>query len=225
MGDKQVVHSALSYWVREPGVGEIRPAALAAPGPDEVLVRTLCSGISRGTETLVFTGGVPASQYAAMRAPYQEGDFPGPVKYGYLNVGVVEAGPPELLGRTVFCLYPHQTAYVVPAHAVVEIPDGVPPALCRRLNLFDRRTAFAQVHFPQAGEVFAHLLLSHWALNRILQVAGSLVVTVLLASLSWKYFESPILRLKERFGTAGGRPALIASAVEQLEPAVSEGLA
>jgi threonine dehydrogenase-like Zn-dependent dehydrogenase len=49
------------------------------------------------------------------------------VKYGYLNVGVVEAGPPELLGRTVFCLYPHQTAYVVPAHAVVEIPDGVPP--------------------------------------------------------------------------------------------------
>src|SRR5882724_7889934 len=38
-----------------------------------------------------------------------------------------------------------------------EIPDGVPPALCRRLKLFDRRTAFEQVHFPQAGEVFAHL--------------------------------------------------------------------
>ena len=76
------------------------------------------SGISRGTETLVFRGGVPPSQYAAMRAPFQEGDFPGPVKYGYLNVGVVEQGPPELRGRTVFCLYPHQTAYVVPAGAV-----------------------------------------------------------------------------------------------------------
>ena len=63
-----------------------------------------------------------------MRAPFQEGDFPGPVKYGYLNVGVVEHGPPELRGRTVFCLYPHQTAYVVPAGAVTVVPDGVPAA-------------------------------------------------------------------------------------------------
>ena len=52
-----------------------------------MLVRTLRSGVSRGTETLVFRGGVPPGQYAAMRAPFQEGDFPGPVKYGYLNVG------------------------------------------------------------------------------------------------------------------------------------------
>jgi threonine dehydrogenase-like Zn-dependent dehydrogenase len=77
---------------------------------------------------LVFRGGVPADQYAAMRAPYQQGDFPGPVKYGYLNVGVVEQGPPALRGRTVFCLYPHQTVYVVPADAVAVVPDGVPPA-------------------------------------------------------------------------------------------------
>ena len=63
-----------------------------------------------------------------MRAPFQEGDFPGPVKYGYLSVGAVEQGPPELRGRTVFCLYPHQTAYVVPAGAVSVVPEGVPPA-------------------------------------------------------------------------------------------------
>src|SRR4051794_604436 len=92
------------------------------------MVRTLRSGVSRGTETLVFRGGVPPSQYAAMRAPFQEGDFPGPVKYGYLNVGAVEQGPPELRGRTVFCLYPHQTAYVVPAGAVAVVPEDVPPA-------------------------------------------------------------------------------------------------
>jgi threonine dehydrogenase-like Zn-dependent dehydrogenase len=117
-----------AFWLREPGAGEIRQATVPDPGPDEVLVRTRYSGISRGTETLVFQGGVPTSQYAAMRAPFQEGDFPAPVKYGYLNVGVVEEGPPELQGRTVFCLYPHQTAYVVPASAVVPVPDGVPPA-------------------------------------------------------------------------------------------------
>src|SRR5215831_14005965 len=119
---------ARAFWLREPGFGEIRTVGLPEPGPDDVLVRTLYSGISRGTETLVFRGGVPASQYAAMRAPFQEGDFPGPVKYGYLSVGAVEEGPPELRGRTVFCLYPHQTAYVVPAAAVTVVPDDVPPA-------------------------------------------------------------------------------------------------
>jgi len=116
-----------AFWVAEPGRGEIRPAPLCEPGADEVLVRTTRSAISRGTETLVFRGGVPVDQHSAMRAPFQEGDFPGPVKYGYLNVGVVEQGPPELLGRTVFCLHPHQTAYVVPATAVTVVPDGVPP--------------------------------------------------------------------------------------------------
>jgi threonine dehydrogenase-like Zn-dependent dehydrogenase len=121
-----MARDASAFWLREPGAGEIRSVRLPDPGPGEVLVRTRYSGISRGTETLVFAGGVPASQHAAMRAPFQEGDFPGPVKYGYLNVGVVEEGPPELLGRTVFCLYPHQTAYIVPAGAVVEVPAGVP---------------------------------------------------------------------------------------------------
>jgi threonine dehydrogenase-like Zn-dependent dehydrogenase len=123
-----VTLAARAFWVREPGAGEVRPAAVPAPGHGEVLVRTRYTGVSRGTETLVFTGRVPASQYATMRAPFQEGDFPGPVKYGYLNVGVVEQGAPGLLGRTVFCLYPHQTAYTVPAAAVVPVPDGVPPA-------------------------------------------------------------------------------------------------
>jgi len=122
-----VLSDALAFWLREPGAGEIRETSVPAPGPGEVLVRTLHSGVSRGTESLVFRGGVPASQYAAMRAPFQQGEFPGPVKYGYLNVGVVEQGPPELRGRTVFCLYPHQTAYVVPAEAVTVVPDDVPP--------------------------------------------------------------------------------------------------
>jgi len=122
-----VTRDAHAVWLRSPGEAEIRPVTLPDPGPGEVLVRTRYSGISRGTETLVFQGGVPASQYAAMRAPFQEGDFPGPVKYGYLNVGVVEEGPAEFLHRTVFCLYPHQTAYVVPANAVIPVPDGVPP--------------------------------------------------------------------------------------------------
>ncbi len=115
-----------AFWLEAPGHGAIRPVELAPPADGEVLVRTLRTGVSRGTETLVFRGGVPAGQRAVMRAPFQEGDFPAPVKYGYLNVGVVEDGPPHLRGRTVFCLYPHQTHYVVPASAVTVVPDGVP---------------------------------------------------------------------------------------------------
>jgi threonine dehydrogenase-like Zn-dependent dehydrogenase len=118
---------ARASWLREPGVGEIRPVTVPDPGPGEVLVRTLRSGVSRGTEALVFRGGVPADQRARMRAPFQEGELPGPVKYGYLSVGVVEAGPPSLVGRTVFCLYPHQSAYVVPVGSVTVVPDDVPP--------------------------------------------------------------------------------------------------
>jgi Zn-dependent alcohol dehydrogenase len=122
-----VSSDTFAFWLRRPGVGEIRREHLDAPGPSDVLVRTVRSGVSRGTEALVFSGRVPVSQYAAMRAPFQVGDFPGPVKYGYLNVGRVEAGPRELQGRTVFCLYPHQTAYVVSADAVTVVPDDVPP--------------------------------------------------------------------------------------------------
>ncbi len=118
--------TARAFWLRTPGCGEIREVELPERADGDVLVRTLVSGVSRGTETLVFRGDVPPSQAAAMRAPFQQGDFPAPVEYGYLNVGVVEQGPAELAGRTVFCLFPHQTRYVVPASAVVPVPAGVP---------------------------------------------------------------------------------------------------
>ncbi|MFF3323452.1 zinc-binding alcohol dehydrogenase [Streptomyces sp. NPDC002889] len=117
---------AHAFWLRSPGHGEIREVPLPEPAGDDVVVRTLFSGVSRGTESLVFRGGVPESQHSAMRAPFQDGEFPGPVKYGYLNVGVVEDGPGHLVGRTVFCLYPHQSRYVVPASAVTPVPDTVP---------------------------------------------------------------------------------------------------
>ncbi|MCX2950943.1 zinc-dependent alcohol dehydrogenase [Lentzea sp. NEAU-D7] len=119
-----MTRTASAFWLNESGNGEVRQVALPEPGPGEVEVRTLFSGVSRGTETLVFRGGVPENQYAVMRAPFQEGDFPWPVKYGYLNVGVVEHG--DLRGRTVFCLYPHQTRYVVPETSVTLVPDAVP---------------------------------------------------------------------------------------------------
>ncbi|HET7542888.1 MAG TPA: zinc-binding alcohol dehydrogenase [Polyangiaceae bacterium] len=119
--------SARAFWIVEPGRGELRSERLPTPAADEVLVRALYGAVSRGTESLVFHGRVPHSERERMRCPHQVGDFPGPVKYGYSSVGRVEAGSAELLGQLVFCLFPHQSAYVVPASAVLPLPQGVPP--------------------------------------------------------------------------------------------------
>jgi len=118
---------ARAFWVVEPGRGEIRGEALRPPSDHEVMVRALYSGISRGTEALVFQGRVPESEWVRMRAPFQEGEFSGPVKYGYCSVGLVECGPDDLKGRTVFALHPHQTRYIIPASAVHTVPADVPP--------------------------------------------------------------------------------------------------
>lgn len=113
---------ARAFWIVRPGQGEIRREALPPAGPGEAAVRTLYSGISRGTETLVFSGRVPESQHAVMRCPFQAGGFPGPLKYGYCAVGALEDG------RTVFSLHPHQDRFVVPVDAVRPVPETVPAA-------------------------------------------------------------------------------------------------
>jgi len=123
-------HSRTSraFWATAPGRGEIRDLPIAEPAAGQVRVRARYSGISRGSEALVFSGRVPESEFARMRAPFQQGEFPFPVSYGYSSVGEVESGPASLIGRPVFCLHPHQDRYVVPASAVVPLPTGVPMA-------------------------------------------------------------------------------------------------
>ena len=165
--------SSSAFWIAAPGRGDIRPDPVSAPVAGEVLVRALYSGISRGTESLVFAGRVPPSEYERMRAPFQDGAFPAPIKYGYASVGIVEAGAPELRDRTVFVLYPHQTRYVVPAEWAHPLPGGVPPGravLAANLEtaingLWDAR--------PQAGDRVAVVgagtvgCLTAWLASRI----------------------------------------------------------
>jgi NADPH:quinone reductase-like Zn-dependent oxidoreductase len=102
---------AKGLWTVAPRVAELRDHDLRDPGPEEALVVTRASGISRGTERLVFEGRVPESQWPVMRAPLQHGGFPFPVSYGYAAVGTVQAGPDALRGRRVFCLHPHHDAF------------------------------------------------------------------------------------------------------------------
>lgn len=127
---------ARALWYAKPGVVELRTAPLGPPRPGEARVRTLFSGVSRGTERLVLSGTVPASEWGRMRAPMQDGNFPFPVKYGYCATGTIEDGPAELIGRTVFSLHPHQDTFVAPLEMLVPFPSEGPDAVpARRATL------------------------------------------------------------------------------------------
>ncbi len=118
---------ALALWYASRRECSLNEVPLPLAGPEDCLVTTLWSGISRGTEKLIFEGRVPVSEHDRMRAPFQEGAFTFPVKYGYCAVGRVDAGPPDLIGRTVFCLHPHQDRFVAPRDRLILVPDDVPP--------------------------------------------------------------------------------------------------
>lgn len=119
--------SSEALWYVGDGRAEVRPADVQACVPGYVRVAARFSGISRGTERLVFRGRVPASEHQRMRCPHQAGDFPFPVKYGYALVGCVSEGPADLVGQHVFLLHPHQREACVPTSDVHLVPADVPP--------------------------------------------------------------------------------------------------
>lgn len=118
--------SARALWFPSQGQCEIRREALPPLEAGQARVRMLFSGISRGTESLIFQGRVPESEFARMRGPNMAGDFPFPVKYGYAAVGRVEEGPEPWLGKTVFCLHPHQDIFTVPTDMLTLLPAALP---------------------------------------------------------------------------------------------------
>ncbi|MBV8190578.1 MAG: zinc-binding alcohol dehydrogenase [Alphaproteobacteria bacterium] len=123
-----MAETAQALWYTGQGRTEIREEPLGPLAGGVLRIRATHGGISRGTESLVAAGRVPASEHQRMRAPFMAGSFPFPVKYGYATVGAVERGPSALLGRNVFALYPHQTVFDLPAEAAVVVPDAVPPS-------------------------------------------------------------------------------------------------
>jgi threonine dehydrogenase-like Zn-dependent dehydrogenase len=158
---------ARAFWATAPGTGEIREEILPIPSGDQVLVRTLASGISRGTERLVLEGHVPESQWAAMRAPMQAGDFPFPVKYGYAAVGTLANS------QRVFCLHPHQDVFLAPLHMCIPVPDAVTDhraVLAANMEtalniLWDARPVIGERVLVIGGGVVG--LLSAWLLGRM----------------------------------------------------------
>ena len=123
----QTQMAAKALWYVAPGKAELRPEPLPALREGMCRVKTSFSALSKGTETLVFEGHVPETEWQRMRAPFQAGDFPYPVKYGYALTGRVIEGPQELIGHDVFALHPHQDAFNAPTDALAMLPAGLPP--------------------------------------------------------------------------------------------------
>jgi len=152
---------ARAFWTIGPGVGAIRTETLSTS--DGLLVRTIATGVSRGTESLVFAGRVPANQFEAMRAPLMAGTFPFPVKYGYSAVGRLPNND------RVFVLNPHQDVFYAPPSMCVPVPDRVPSNRAVLAANMETALNIAWDAAPLAGE-------------RIL-VIGAGVVGLLVASL------------------------------------------
>lgn len=152
---------ATALWWTAPRQGELRTEPLPPPGPGQVAVRALASGISQGTELLVYRGQVPSD--LPLDLPTLAGSFRYPIKYGYASVGRVSAVGPGVgqpaVGDFVFALHPHQTAYVLPADSVVPLPADLP---------------------PERGVLLANL---ETAVNVVLDAAPRLAETVLLSGL------------------------------------------
>ncbi len=193
--------SALALWTVAPGRAEIRAAAAPVPGPGELRARALASGISRGTESLVFHGKVPQSEWQRMRCPFQEGEFPFPVKYGYSMVGLVEDGPPQLVGRRIFCLHPHQTRFTVPAAAAVAVPPEIPTGRAALAAQMETALNASWDAGPRVGDRIAVVgagvvgALAAWLCARIPQTSVTLIDR-----------DESRRALAEAFGAAFARP-------------------
>lgn len=121
-------NTSRALWIEHANHCAIKEESLGPVGTDEVFVRNLYSGVSRGTESVVFNGAVPPGEFVRMRGPHMDGDFSFPVKYGYSSVGIVEVGPEELIGKIVFCLHPHQDFFITTKQMVSVLPENLPPA-------------------------------------------------------------------------------------------------
>lgn len=119
--------SAHGLWLVDKRKYQILPVPLPnGTNKSDIVLKMRVSGVSRGTERLVFNAQVPETEYERMRAPRQTGHFPYPVLYGYCAVADIIDGPAALIGRSAFCLNPHQDYFTAPLEALTFLPETLP---------------------------------------------------------------------------------------------------
>ena len=145
-----------SLYFTAPRAVEIRRERLPDPAPGEVLVRSIVSAISAGTEMLVYRGQLPQGMAADKTIAALQGVQGFPMKYGYCTVGCVEGiGPgtdPALEGRLVFAFQPHQTMFVAPREEIRLLPADLPADDAVFLPNIETALSLVMDAAPIAGE-------------------------------------------------------------------------
>lgn len=170
-----------AVWFGGPHRVEIRHEPVAPIGPDDLRVRSLVSGVSAGSELLVYRGDAPSDLRPDL--PTVSGDFGFPIKFAYSSVGrVIEVGSRVTrlaVDDLVFVHHPHQTEYVVPADVPIRLPEGLPPDVgVFAANLETAVTVVLDAH-PRLGEAVL--------------VAGQGVVGLLITMLLRRVGATPII--------------------------------
>jgi len=114
------------FWHTSPLESKIKSRDYLEIG-NNVVVESLFSLVSNGTERIVAKGLVPEELKNIMQVPFMEGSFDFPVKYGYSLVGKVLQGERSLIGKTVHIMHPHQDYAIIPENHLTLIPKSVPP--------------------------------------------------------------------------------------------------
>jgi 2-desacetyl-2-hydroxyethyl bacteriochlorophyllide A dehydrogenase len=122
----------------------------------EVLVKTLVSAISPGTEMLVYRGEWPANTPVDETIPSLRGGFTYPLKYGYATVGrVISLGhdaPPDWLGKTVFSFHPHESLFTADPQHLIPIPEALTPEDACFLPNMETAVSLVMDGRPMIGE-------------------------------------------------------------------------
>lgn len=146
----------LSVQFAQPRKIRLLDETISSPGLGEVLVRTLVSAISPGTELLIYRGLWPGDLPVDETIPALGGRFAYPVKYGYSTVGnVVELGAgvsPIWQGRLVFAFNPHESCFVTSVGNLVEVPDFLTPEQAAFLPNMETAVSFLMDARPIIGE-------------------------------------------------------------------------
>lgn len=124
-----MTESMQQLWFTAPRALQVRSCPIPSPKPDQMLVKTLCSAISAGTEMLVYRGQLPEQITLDANLPSLQAAASYPLQYGYACVGEVIATGSEVdkswLGKRLFSFQPHVSHFVAGADEVIPVPDDI----------------------------------------------------------------------------------------------------
>jgi 2-desacetyl-2-hydroxyethyl bacteriochlorophyllide A dehydrogenase len=145
-----------SLWFSAPRTVELREEPLPRPAAGQVLVRTVCSAISAGTELLIYRGEAPADLTADETISALGGALTFPLKYGYSAVGrIIALGPnvdPSWHGRLAFAFNPHESLFVASAIDLIPLPPDLDPVDAVFLPNMETAVNFLHDGAPLVGE-------------------------------------------------------------------------